>query len=331
MNKLKKKLLMVFLVSVLVCGLGQGVTAAEHVIKAVSAWPQMVYEVQNFIKFLDIVKQNVAAQAPGQLEIKYLGGPEVIPNREQVEALRNGSVDMVFSTSGYYVSAVPVVDGLNLTEFTPWEERARGVNDFLNKIHNQKVNAEYMGRLGVDLPFMLFLNKPIAQIADLKGLKIRCSPTHIQFLKNVGAQPMVIPPPDVHTALERGVVDGFVWVAGLIRDWGWNEVVKYRVEPGFYMANNVVLINKEVWDKLPANLQKILQESEIMAEKAAVNRGKAHVAKENAIMEKGGMQLIKLSPAESKKLKETAYEALWEVVIKKSGDDGKRLRDMISR
>jgi TRAP-type C4-dicarboxylate transport system substrate-binding protein len=226
---------------------------------------------------------------------------------------------------------VPVVDGLNLTEFTPWEERQRGVNDFLNKIHNQKVNAVYMGRLGVDLPFMLFLNKPIAKTSDLKGLKIRCSPTHIEFLKKVGAQPMVIPPPDVHTALERGVVDGFIWVAGLIRDWGWNEVVKYRVEPGFYMANNVVLINKEVWDKLPANLRKILQESEIEAERAAVDRGNAHVAKENAIMEKGGMQLIQLPPAEAKKLRDTAYEALWEVVIKKSGDDGKTLKEMISR
>ncbi|UCF93328.1 MAG: TRAP transporter substrate-binding protein DctP, partial [Desulfobacterales bacterium] len=308
-----------------------GALAAEHVIKAISAWPQTVYEVQNFMKFLDIVKQNVAAQAAGQLEIKYLGGPEVIPNTEQVEALRNGTVDMVFSTSGYYVSVVPVVDGLNLTEYTPWEERQNGVNDFLNKIHNQKVNAEYLGRLGVDLPFMLFLNKPIAQTADLKGLKIRCSATHIEFLKKMGAQPITIPPPDVHTALERGVVDGVIWVAGLIRDWGWNEVVKYRVEPGFYTANNVVLVNKAVWDKLPANLQKIIRDSEIEAEKAAVQRGKDHVANENAIMEKGGMQVIQLSPAESQKLKQTAYEALWEVVIAKSGDDGKQLQGMLSK
>ena len=195
-----------------------------------------------------------------------------------------------------------------------------------------KMNLRALGSLHFSVLHMMTLeDSSIDSIADLKGLKIRCSPTHIEFLKKVGAQPMVIPPPDVHTAVERGVVDGFVWVAGLIRDWGWNEVVKYRVEPGFYMANNVVLINKEVWDKLPANLQKILRESEIMAEKAAVNRGKAHVAKENAIMEKGGMKLIKLSPAESKKLKDTANEALWEVVIKKSGDDGKRLKGLISR
>ncbi len=331
MKKLNKKLWVSLLASVLIWGLGQGAMAAEYVIKAVSAWPQSVYEVQNFLKFLDIVQKNVAAQAPGRLEIRYLGGPEVIPNREQVEALRTGSVDMVFSTSGYYVSAVPVVDGLNLTEFTPAEERQRGVNDFLNKIHNEKVNAQYMGRLGVDLPFMLFLNKPISKVSDLKGLKIRCSPTHIEFLKKVGAQPVVIPPPDVHTALERGVVDGLIWVAGLIRDWGWNEVVKYRVEPGFYMANNVVLVNKEVWDSLPADLQQILTQSEIEAEKAAVDRGEAHMAEENAIMAKGGMELIELAPDEAGKLKDTAYGALWEVVIKKSGEDGEKLKGMISK
>ena len=331
MKRFNKKLWVVLLASVLIWGLGQGAMAAEYVIRAVSAWPQSVYEVQNFLKFLDIVQKNVAAQAPGRLEVRYLGGPEVIPNREQVEALRTGSVDMVFSTSGYYVSAVPVVDGLNLTEFTPTEERQRGVNDFLNKIHNEKVNAQYMGRLGVDLPFMLFLNKPISKVSDLKGLKIRCSPTHIEFLKKVGAQPVVIPPPDVHTALERGVVDGLIWVAGLIRDWGWDEVVKYRVEPGFYMANNVVLINKEVWDSLPADLQQILAQSEIEAEKAAVDRGEAHVAEENAIMAKGGMELIELPPDEAGKLKDTAYAALWEVVIKKSGEDGEKLKSMISK
>ncbi|MFH1242010.1 MAG: hypothetical protein V1689_06555 [Pseudomonadota bacterium] len=37
--------------------------------------------------------------------------------------------------------------------------------------------------------------KPI-KTADLKGLKIRCSPTHINFLKELGAQPLVIPPPE---------------------------------------------------------------------------------------------------------------------------------------
>jgi TRAP-type C4-dicarboxylate transport system substrate-binding protein len=331
MNGMKRRIFIAFLVIAMVCGLGSRVFAAKYVIKAVSAWPKTVYEVQNFMKLLDIVKKNVAKQAPGQLEIKYLGGPENIPNREQVEALRRGLVGMVFTTSGYYVSAVPVVDGLSLSDLTPWEERKRGINAFLNKIQEKKINAEYLGHLGVYLPFMLFLNKPISKVSDLKGMKVRCSPTHTAFLKKVGAQPVVIPPPDVYTALERGVVDGFIWVAGLIRDWGWNKVVKYRVEPGFYTANNVVLINKKVWDGLPANLKKILQDSEIEAEKYAWERAKKHLAKENALMDKGGMKVIKLSPTEGKKLRKIAYDALWGIIIKKSGDEGRKLKEMITK
>ena len=161
-------------------------------------------------------------------------------------------------------------------------------------------------------------------------MKLRCSPTHTAFLKKVGAQPIVIPPPDVYTALERGVVDGFIWVAGLIRDWGWNKVVKYRVEPGFYTANNVVLVNKKVWYSIPANLRKILEDSEEAAERYAYSRASNHLKKENTLMEKAGMKVIRLSETEGEKLRKTADDALWEVIIKKSGDNGRKLRKLLS-
>ena len=89
-------------------------------------------------------------------------------------------------------------------------------------------------------------------------MKIRCSPTHVNFLKSINAQPVVIPPPDVYTALERGVVDGVVWPAGLIRDWGWNEILKDDVTPTFYQGYCVVLINLDIWKKLPEDVMKVL-------------------------------------------------------------------------
>ncbi len=331
MDTMKKSILVVVLAVALVFGFGHRALAAKYVIKAVSAWPRTVYEVQNFMKFLNIVKKNIAAQAPNQLQIKYLGGPEVIPNREQVAALRRGLVDMVFTTSGYYVSSVPVIDGLNLSDFNSLQERERGVNAFLNKILNKKVNAEYLGELGVGLPFELFLNKPIKNITDLKKMKIRGSPTHVAFLKKLGAQPVIIPPSGVYTALERGVVDGIIWVAGGVRDWGWDKVLKYRVEPGFYTADNEVLINKNTWDKLPRKLQQILQDSEIQAEKAAIERAKKHLAYENAIMKKNGMKVIKLSPTEATKFRKMAYDALWQEVISRSGKNGRQLKKMITK
>jgi len=299
-------------------------------IKAVTAWPKSVWEVANFMKFVEMVHENVAKKYPGELEIQYTGGPEVIPNQEQVEALRGGLVDMVFTTDGYYVSAIPEVNALSLSMLDGWEERSTGVNDFLNKIHREKVNAVYLGRLGHNLPFTLYLLKPIKS-ADLTGLKIRCSPTLIGALKRLGAQPVVIPPPDIYTALERGVVDGYMWPAGLIRDWGWQEVTKYVVTPGVYNGANVVLVNKDLWDKIPDHLQKLLIETEDQAAQYAKDRSVDLVKNEFEVYKKLGIKFIDLPPAEAKKFTDAAYDSLWEIILKKAPVNGAKLKEMVTK
>jgi TRAP-type transport system periplasmic protein len=306
-------------------------SAAEKItIKAVSAWPKTTYETGNFLKLLEIIKTKVAAEAPGQLEIQFLGGPEVIPNMEQVEAARKGLVDLVSTTAGYYLSVVPEADAMTLTRIHSWEERAKGVNDIMNKIHQKKINCFYLGRIGTDIPFTLYLTKPI-ETANLEGLSIRCAPTHVAALKKLNAKPVVIPPTEVYTALERGVCQGLVWPAGLIRDWGWDKVVKYTVDPGFYQGAMIILMNLDKWKKLPPNLQKIILESEDQAEHLASERAKKVTKEAAAAMAKEGMKTIKLPDPEAKKLVNTAYSTLWDVVISKSPEYGPKLKELVSK
>ena len=288
-----------------------------------------MWEVGNFHKFLELVKENVAQKYPGELEIQYIGGPEVTPNNEQVEAARMGVVDMVFTTDGYYVSAVPEVNALSVSMLDGWEERSTGVNDFLDKIHQEKINCIYLGRLGHNLHFTIYLTKPIKS-ADLTGLKIRCSPTLIPFLKKLGANPVVIPPTEVFTALERGW-----WMvlfpAGLIRDWGWEKITKYVVNPGVYNGANIVLINKKKWDEMPDYIQKLLVEAEDEAARFAKQRSVDLIKNEVEAFKKMGIQYIDLAPAEAKKLTDSAYSSLWDIVIEKSPVNGPKLRQMVTK
>jgi TRAP-type C4-dicarboxylate transport system substrate-binding protein len=300
-------------------------------IKAVTAWPKSVWEVGNFNKFMDIVKERVAQKYAGQLEIQYAGGPEVIPNQEQVEAARMGVVDMVFTTDGYYVSAVPEINALSVSMLDGWEERAKGVNAFLDKIHQEKVSCVYMGRLGHNLPFTIYLTKPVKGLDDLKGLKIRCSPTLVGFLKKIGANPVVIPPPEVYTALERGVVDGFTWPAGLIKDWGWEKVTKCVLQPGVYNGANVLVMNKKKWDEIPADLQKLLIEAEDEAARLAKQRALDLIKNEKEALQKMGVLYVELPSADAKKLTDAAYSALWDVIIEKSPVNGPKLREMVTK
>jgi len=315
----------------IVLSLASMAQAKAITVKAVTAWPKSVWEVGNFNKFMDIVKERVAQKYAGQLEIQYAGGPEVIPNQEQVEAARMGVVDMVFTTDGYYVSAVPEINALSVSMLDGWEERAKGVNAFLDKIHQEKVSCVYLGRLGHNLPFTIYLTKPVKGLDDLKGLKIRCSPTLVGFLKKIGANPVVIPPPEVYTALERGVVDGFTWPAGLIKDWGWEKVTKCVVQPGVYNGANVLVMNKKKWDEIPADLQKLLIEAEDEAARLAKQRALDLIKNEKEALQKMGAQYVELPPAEAKKLTDAAYSALWDVIIEKSPVNGPKLKQMVTK
>ncbi|PKN30683.1 MAG: hypothetical protein CVU64_02085 [Deltaproteobacteria bacterium HGW-Deltaproteobacteria-21] len=332
-KSLFRKVVMVCMALFLVVSVAAVCQAAPQkvTLKAVTAWPKTVWEVGNFNKFLEIVKQKVDKEYPGQLEIQYVGGPEVTPSNEQVEAARMGVVDMVFTTDGYYVSAVPEVNALSVSTMDGWEERAAGVNDYLSKIHEEKVNCVYLGRLGHNLQFTIYLTSKSVKSADLTGLKIRCSPTTIGWLKKLGANPVVIPPTDVYTSLERGVVDGYAFPAGLIRDWGWEKVTKYVINPGVYNGANVVLMNKKKWGQLSPALQKVLTDSVDEAARFARQRSANLVKDEVEAFKKMGIQYIELPPEEAKKLVDAAHSSLWEVIVEKSPTHGPKLKQMVTK
>ena len=57
---------------------GAGPARAETVLKAVTAWPKTATEFKAFTIFTDTVDKVVAKKAPGQLKIRFVGGPEAV-------------------------------------------------------------------------------------------------------------------------------------------------------------------------------------------------------------------------------------------------------------
>jgi TRAP-type C4-dicarboxylate transport system substrate-binding protein len=306
------------------------VKAETFTLKAVAGWPKTASEYKAFTAFTDILDQIVAKKAPGELKIQFIGGPEAVKSPDQVQALQRGMVDMVFTTTAYYVSVLAEVDALKLSDYAPAEERTNGAWAYMNGIHEKKIGVHYLARLGLGIKFHLYLKKPIKN-ADLKGLNIRVSPMYLQAIKGLGGNPVVIPPTEVYIALERNVVDGYCWPSVGIRDWGWDKQTKYVVDPGFYNVPNPLLINLKVWNKLPKKLQDILTEAATEAEKKVVASFEDLERKERPMLIKEGIQTIDLPPAEKEKFLKVAYEEGWKDVIQKNPQVGPELRKLLTK
>ena len=329
MIKKSSLLLSILLSGCLLFSLSSQVFAKKHTINSISAWPKNTFMVQNFTRFIDRINSKATKIYPGELEIVYKGGPEIISFKEQVEAVRTGLIDMVFTANAYYTSIMPEMDVFIATTIRPWEERDRGIHDYMETLHAEKANAYFLTRMGSGIPFQIYVNKRVNSLSDLKGLKLRCSPPLIPLLKKIGVNPVMMAPGDIYTGLERGNVDGFVWPSAQIREWGWEAVTKYVIEPALpYMAADVVLINLDLWKKLPKHLQDFLKQEAKEDEFRTVLRALEYMPRENAELAKMGIEFLTLPETDAKELKDTATSVIWEVILKRAPKEGKKFQNM---
>ncbi len=321
----------IFLICAAVMVLSGPVLAAEtFTLKTITAFPKNTKDNIPYQIWVEEVEKLVAKKYPGELKIQYVGGPEAVKIPDQVAAVQRGMVDICYTANAFYVSMLPEVDAMKLSDFTPMEERARGVMAYWNDLHEKRLKIHFLGRLGHDQKFYLYMVKPIKS-ADLTGLNIRVSPMYLQVVKGLGGNPIVIPITDLYIALERHVVDGYGMVAVGIRDYGWHKQTKYLVDVPFYRGPNPLVMNLNTWNKLPKKLQDLLTEATIEAEKRAVARFEELQKEERPILIKEGIQIITLPPAEKEKFLRVAYEEGWKDILQKCPQTGPELKKLLTK
>ena len=69
------------------------------------------------------------------------------------------------------------------------EQRKNGTWDYINQLHNQKLNSQYLARQFHNVPFHIYLNKKIDKL-DFTGLKIRVTPVYRDIVEALGGTPI---------------------------------------------------------------------------------------------------------------------------------------------
>ena len=313
---MKKTFVIIFLAVVFgILSLNSAI-AGEVTFKAVAFIPKNHPLMSQTIVWVDMINKELA----GKVKINYVGGPEVIPGLQQVEAVRKGVIDIAFNPTAYYQNILPEGGAFILSKYTPTEERKPGgFYDFMVKRH-EKINSRYIGRM-LWTPFYLWPKEDVKSLDDLKGIKMRTSALYDRFMKALGIVPVTISAGDTYTALERGTVGGFGWPNMGPRQRGWLEVVKYVIDLPFYGSNNITAVmNLDKWNKLPKDVQDQIVSVTTKFEESMYNHFVSATDKEWAELDKAGVNRIKFSEAENKKYIDLAYQVEWDNLAQKVPD-----------
>jgi len=134
-----------------------------------------------------------------------------------------------------------------------------------------KVNVEpfMIQPMGPD-PFGWF-KTPIKSIDDMRKMKYRSPPGLTgEIFKEMGITAVAMPGGEIVPAAQRGVIDAAEWI-GPADDMilGFHNVFKHYYLQGLHQSTDVgeLLINKTVWNKLPADLKAVI-ENAVLASQA---------------------------------------------------------------
>jgi len=312
----------IFIAGLALLATASAASAQEITLRAVSSFAEGTEFSKHFERFVE----KVNSDGKGLIKINYIGGPRAVPPFEVGNAVRTRVVDMANVTGAFYTNLMPEADGFKLNGKPMSEQRKNGTWEYINQLHNQKLNSQYLARQFHNVPFHIYLNKKIDKI-DFSGLKIRVTPVYKDVVEALGGTPITTAPGEVYTALERGVVDGYGWPVTGIFDLGWDKVTKFRMEPPFYSVEVNVLVNLDTWKGLNDAQRKLLNDAALWVE-ALDSEKDAAIKAERERQAAAGIQALDFGPAASKAFLDRANDVAWQSVIKRAPETGPKLRQL---
>lgn len=298
--------------------------AQEVTLKAVSAFSKDSYFDRKFERFVKEVNEN----GKGIVQINFIGGPEAMPPFEVGNALKAGVVDLVNTTGVFISNLVPESLALSFSPVPMKEVRANGGYELMDKIHREKGNMVWLGRVHDGLQYHIYTNKK-PQDNNFNGMKLRSVPVYRSFFQSLGANPLQVPPGEVYTALERGVVDGYGWPSVGIFDLGWQEKTKYRIDPGFYNVEVSLFMNQDAWKKLTPEQRSFL-EAQVQKLESTYDEDTALAAKEKQQLIDAGIEIIELPADQAAEFVAKANETAWKTIDQTSPKYAPELRKLFS-
>lgn len=265
-------------------------SAEEQQLKAVHAFPTSLIYTQSFLDFVDEVNEK----GKGVINIRVLGGPEVIGLSQQPTAVRNGVVDMAYTAASFYADKLPERDALISSNTNAIYARESGGLALLNEIHQKKMGVYYLGWFDSGVKYNLYtMNEPKLDNEgnlDMSGIRLRSNPVYNAFFTDyLKAQPISLPTTDVYSALERSTVDSTGWTQIGMKDLNWDKFLNYRIDPAFYSTDMGAIVNLKSWNKLSDEAKEILQSVAIKHERESAEAFDALASKQQAELEESGM------------------------------------------
>jgi len=205
---------------------------------------------------------EVEKRTNGAVKITVFPGGTLTPADKCYDGVVKGLSDLGQSCPAYTRGRFSLSEVTDLPlGMTSGLQATKLINAYLKKFQPKEFDDVKIMYLHGHGPGILHTKKPVSNLEELKGMKIRCTGLATKIVTALGATPVSMPMGETYDALSKGVVDGSVAPSEALKTWKWGEVVKSTTlnYGSSYSTAFFVAMNKDKWNSLPKDVQTTIE------------------------------------------------------------------------
>lgn len=265
------------------------------------------------VKFMG---EQLSKSTGGKDKIKVFGDSSLGSEKDTIEQVKIGAIDMVRVSTAAFNGIVPE------TMVPSFPFIFRDLAHFRKAIYGaegDKILAAFdkAGFVGLALyesgSRSMYAKKPIRAVADMKGLKVRVqqSDLFVSMISAMGASPAPMPMAEVYSGLKTGLVDAAENNIPSYEEAKHYESAGYYSETMHVMTPEVLVFSKKVWDTLTPLEQTALRKAAKESVAYYVTLWDAREKDAKAAVLKGGAKIIPNADIDKKSFVE-AEKPVWD-------------------
>lgn len=263
----KKNVLLAF-VMVLVLVSGTAIAQSKTVINLGHVFAPNHTMHEAALKFAQLAAQKTN----GRVEIRIHPSSTLGHERECIEGMQLGTIDMSLVSAGVVGNFEPKVGILDLPyifrDINHVHKAVDGaIGRELNQALQQKVGMRVLAWGDTVFRYVFTKRTPITKVEDFRGLKIRTPEAwlYAETFKLLGANPTPIAWGELYTALQTGVVEGLENAPEAVYTARLHEQVKHAIRTEHIFVAILVSISERTYGRLSADIQKAVTEAAVEA------------------------------------------------------------------
>lgn len=250
---------------------------------------------------MDQYCKELEKRTGGRLKVTQFYGGTLTPPAQTYAGVVKGIADIGASFASYTKGRFPLIEVIDLPlGYRSGYVGTKLANELYKKFKPKEFDEVKVLFLNTSPPHISFSKKPVNTMDDLKGLKVRSTGTSALVVQALGGVPVAMPMGEAYDSLSKGVVQGIFCPYEPMKGWKLAEVVNHCTEyDSAYVNALFVVMNKEKWNALPQDIQKIMEEvNEEWAEKQGKLWDELNMEAKEFFTQKGG-KIVTLSKDEN--------------------------------